>query len=57
MTVAEHIAELRVLDPNADIFFTLPEQGMHIYVVSKLPDGTKVLSEVPTAVIKPKESK
>jgi hypothetical protein len=57
MTVAEHIAELQILDPNAEIFFTLPEPGMHIYVVSKLPDGTKVLAEVPTAVIKPKENK
>jgi hypothetical protein len=56
MTVAELVADLLVLDQNSEIFFTRNDDLPYVYAVSKLPDGTRTLAEMPSALLKPKEN-
>ena len=53
MMVAEVIHTLLELDQKSEIFFTKRSDTQFIYVVAKLPDGTSVAAEMPTAI--PKE--
>ena len=55
MTVTELQETLAELDPTSEIFFTRNDDLPYVYLVGRLPDGTKALSEMPTAVLKPKE--
>jgi len=55
VTVTELQETLAELDPTSEVFFTRNDDLPYVYLVGRLPDGTKVLSEIPTAVLKPKE--
>ena len=57
MIVAEIVATFLDLDQKADVFFAQPADMAHIYVVSKLPDGTRVMAEMPTAILKISQEK
>ncbi len=50
MTVAEVVSDLTELDPKADAWFVRHEADQLIYLISNLPDGTKVCRQLPTAI-------
>lgn len=52
MKAAELSQSLLELDPKAEVLFTKRNDSPYIYLISALPDGTKVAAEMPTAVEK-----
>ena len=52
MKVAELAGDLTELDQKAEVWFTRYEKDQLIYLVSALPDGTKVCRQLPTAINK-----
>ncbi len=52
MKVAELAGDLTELDQKAEVWFTRYEKDQLIYLVSALPDGTKVCHQLPTAINK-----
>ena len=52
MTVAEIASDLSELDQKAEAWFVRHEADQLIYLVSSLPDGTKVCRQLPTAINK-----